>query len=57
MEEENPSFILFYKNGMCCAIIGTREEAHMDLSSILMKYDIDINQYIVPDWSFLTGIG
>ena len=58
MSEDKPAFILFYKNGVCCTIftvkssIGSREEAHMDFSSILMKYDIDIEEYDTPEWGW-----
>jgi hypothetical protein len=55
MKENKPSFILFYQNGYCCAIVGTREEAHMDFSSITTKYDINIEDYIVPEWDFFSG--
>ena len=56
LSENKPAFILFYKNGVCCSIASgvtdTREEAHMDFSSILMKYDIDLDEYDVPDWGW-----
>jgi hypothetical protein len=55
MRESKPSFILFYKNGYCCAIVGTEEEAHMDFSSITMKYDIKIEDYSSPDWDFFSA--
>tara|TARA_R110001583_G_scaffold182357_2_gene340103 strand:+ start:7625 stop:7876 length:252 start_codon:yes stop_codon:yes gene_type:complete len=50
IETEKPAFILFYKNGVCCVMVGTREEAHMDLSSVVLKYSIDIHDYSAYSW-------
>jgi len=50
LDTNKPAFILFYRNGVCCVMVGTREEAHMDLSSVVLKYGIDIEDYNAYSW-------
>jgi hypothetical protein len=43
----HPTFILIYPKGHCKVLSIAGEESHMNMTSVLMKFDIDIEDYVM----------